>query len=114
MGKPGSKSTALVAVDVDEKGQVRFDAIVRQGTNRNKIVQTSLNDLKEKEATENSLALPTEEEEVAATERTKKALEALLNGKISASKPLDAAHQKEGEATFIKYTSNPSAPGYEL
>lgn len=48
MGKPGVKSTAVITVDVDENGQVRYDAIVKQGTNKNKIVQTSLSDLKEK------------------------------------------------------------------
>jgi SNW domain-containing protein 1 len=48
MSKPGVKSTAVITVDVDENGQVRYDAIVKQGTNKNKIVHTSLNDLKEK------------------------------------------------------------------
>lgn len=93
---------AFIAVDVDDKGEVRFDAIVRQGTNKTKIVQTSMNDLKEKEALENALLLPSEEEENAATEKTKKALENLLNSKITASKPLSAAHAKEGEAQFIR------------
>lgn len=48
MGKPGAKSTAVVAVDVDESGEVRYDAIVRHGGNEKKIVQTSLADMKEK------------------------------------------------------------------
>ena len=48
MGKPGVKSTAVITVDVDDNGQVRYDAIVKQGSNKNKIVQTSFNDLKEK------------------------------------------------------------------
>lgn len=50
MGKPGVKSSAVVSVDVDEKGQIRYDAIVKQGANKGRIVQTSLNDMKEKEA----------------------------------------------------------------
>ena len=31
MGRPGHKSSAVVAVAVDEAGGVRFDAIVKQG-----------------------------------------------------------------------------------
>lgn len=58
MGKPGAagkagggggaKSTAIVAVDVDASGKVKHDAIVMQGTNRDKLVQTQLNNVKEK------------------------------------------------------------------
>ena len=47
MGRPGAKSTAVVSVDVDDKGEVRFDAIVKQGANRTKDVKTSLEDMKE-------------------------------------------------------------------
>lgn len=113
MGKPGMKSSAVVSIDVDEKGQVRYDAIVKQGTNRSKLVQTSINDLKEKAATDNGLVLPTEEEELAVAEKTKLALEQLLHGKINAAKPLNAAHAKEAEPTYIRYTPNPDAPGYK-
>ena len=48
MGRPGAKSTAVVSVDVDEKGEIRYDAIVKHGGNQKKIVQTSLDDMKEK------------------------------------------------------------------
>lgn len=113
MGKPGHKSTAVVAVDVDEKGEIRYDAIVKQGTNRNRIVQTSLKDLKEKAEDIEAVSLPTTEEEQLTTERTKKALEALLNGKISSSRPVDvSAVVAEKEPSFIRYTADPSAPGY--
>lgn len=105
------KSNALIAVDVDEKGQIRYDAIVKQGTNKNKIVQTNFNDLKEKQATENALVLPTDDEESKVTEKTKKALEELLNGKISASKPLKVTETKEAEPTYIRYTPNPNSAG---
>ena len=44
MGRPGAKSSAVVSVDVDEKGQVRYDAIVQQ---KGKKVQSTLADMKE-------------------------------------------------------------------
>ena len=61
MGKPGVKSSALVAVNVDETGQVRYDSIVKQGTNRNRLVQSTYEDIKGKrEGDADLLALPEE------------------------------------------------------
>ena len=112
MGKPGTRSTAVVAVDVDESGQVRYDAIVKQGSNRTKSVQSTLEDLKEKEGEEDKIALPQESEEEATTNKTRLALEALLDGKIRQSKPSSVVALRDvPEPTYIRYTPNPSAPG---
>lgn len=115
MGKPGVKSSAIVAVDVDEKGQVRFDAIVKQGANKDKIVQTSLADMAEKEGDQDSLVMPNDEEAEETAERTKKALEGLLDSKITKAKSVNSiqmqtAVEKE-EPKYIRYTPNPDAPG---
>ncbi len=48
MGRPGAKSTAVISVDVDENGEVRYDAIVKHGRNQDKLIQSSLADMKEK------------------------------------------------------------------
>ena len=102
----------MVSVDVDEKGQVRYDAIVKQGANRNKKIQTTLDDIKEREGDESVTALPREEEEAEATTRTRQALEALLNGKIKQSKPSSVVTTREPEEpTYIRYTPNPNVPG---
>lgn len=112
MGRPGAKSGAMVAVDVDEAGNVRFDAIVRQGSNRGRKVQSSLEDLRETDMDEAITALPDEDEEAAATSKTRAALEALLNGKIRASKPTSAVAVREAEEpTYIRYTPNAGASG---
>ena len=112
MGKPGTKSSAIVSVDVDEKGIVRYDAIVKQGSNKDRIVQTSLTDMKEKTGNVDKLELPDEDEERATAERTKMALEGLLEGKIKAAKPGSVAAAPETEEpTYIRYTPNPNAPG---
>ena len=113
MGKPGNKSTAVVAVDVDDNGNVKFDAIVKQGANRSKIIQTSLDDIKEKEGSVTALALPVDDEEEKTAERTRLALQGLLEGKIKKAKPTtlaSSAPDKE-EPTYIRYTPNPNAPG---
>lgn len=109
MGRPGVKSTAVVSVDVDEKGEVRYDAIVRLGGNEKKIIQTSLDDMKEKKGTTiyffvfvflfvtachaffhfyvvgdtDKTSLPTAEEEAESTLKTQMALQVLLQGKIA-------------------------------
>lgn len=75
MGRPkkqggGGTSSAIVAVDVDADGEVKFDAIVKQGTNRDRTMYTSLKDVKAKEGDEEKLRLPTAEEEQAAAEKT--------------------------------------------
>lgn len=112
MGRPGVKSTAIVAVDVGEKGEVRFDAIVRQGANREKIIHSGIDAVKE--GVSSDIALPSEEEEMETTERTRKALEALVEGKIKKATVGGAVVQKTAteEPKYISYTPNPDAPGY--
>eukprot|EP01035_Chromulina_nebulosa_P019516 gene19516-25412_t len=72
---------------------------------------TTINDLKEKTGNIDSLKLPTDDEALKVAEKTKLALEAILHGKILSSKPLDITRSEEAEPTYIRYTSNPNAPG---
>ncbi len=112
MGKQGTRSSAIVCVDVDDKGQIRYDAIVKQGNNKEKLIQTSLGDIKEKKADADLVSLPTEDEELETAERTKRALEQILEGKIKQAKPSTVLAQPEvEEPTYIRYTPNPNAPG---
>lgn len=101
--------------DVDQNGQVRYDAIVKQGSNRSKLVQSSIDDLKEKQADKVALALPDEKEEQETADRTKLALEAIIEGKIMKSKPSTIVNAKEPEEpTYIRYTADPNAPGFKI
>ena len=114
MGRPGHKSTAVVTVNVDEKGEINYDAIVKQGQNQNKLVKTSINDLKESEGTKDALALPDETEEQKTAERTRLALESIVSGKIKSTKvaTINSNANAVDEPTYIRYTPNPDAPGY--
>ena len=59
------------------------------------------------------LALPEEKECLETAERTKLALEALMEGKIKSSKASTVVHTNDvPEPTYVRYTPNPSAPGY--
>ena len=117
MGKPGVKSSAVVTVNVDETGEVRFDSIVKQGSNRNRLVQSSMNDIKGAKdgGDRDLLALPGEKEEAETADKTRLALEALLNGKIKSSKAVSADHVQSKDAdepTYIRYAPDPNAIGY--
>ena len=101
-----------MSVDVDEKGEVRYDAIVKQGANKEKQVQTTLDFIKERKGDENLVALPAEDEEEKTAERTRLALEGILEGKIKKSKPSTLVNPTAPEEpTYIRYTPNPNAPG---
>ncbi len=76
MGRPGAKSSAVVTVDVDSTGQVRYDAILKQGqggagSTRNQLMQTSLADMKEKEGSRDLMALPQEDEVNSVADKTR-------------------------------------------
>jgi SNW domain-containing protein 1 len=111
--KDAAPSTAIVSVDVGADGAVNFDAIVKQGTNRNKIVHSKLSDLKGGEGSEDLLAKPSAEEEAEQAAKTKNALEALIGGKIAAARPVQhAKNPAMQEAQYVRYTPNPNAPGF--
>ena len=82
---------------------MKYDAIVKQGTNRDRTVYTSLKDMKAKEGDEEATRLPSAEEEAAAMEKTQLALAGIIGAKVAASKPFalpSASHAKD--AKFIQ------------
>ena len=54
---------------------MRHDAIVKQGTNRDKIVYTQLSNIKERRGDKEKLQAPTADEEALTAERTRQAFE---------------------------------------
>lgn len=112
MGKQGHKSQALIPVQVDDNGTIRTDMIVKQGINSNKIVHSHYNDLKEKRLSTDELAVPSEQEEMDTAERTRRALEAIVEGKIKSAKPSSVGgNLTVAEPSYVRYTPNPNAPG---
>jgi len=76
------KQSNAIAVKLDEKGDIKFsEAIARQGVaNKNKIVYSKFTDLLPKQVTEEDpdLARPDQDAIKESTEKTRKALEALV------------------------------------
>eukprot|EP00616_Rhizochromulina_sp_CCMP1243_P018034 CAMPEP_0118963560 /NCGR_PEP_ID=MMETSP1173-20130426/1401_1 /TAXON_ID=1034831 /ORGANISM="Rhizochromulina marina cf, Strain CCMP1243" /LENGTH=603 /DNA_ID=CAMNT_0006911899 /DNA_START=94 /DNA_END=1905 /DNA_ORIENTATION=+ len=118
MGRPkpqgAGQSSAIVAVDVGKDGEVKYDAIVKQGTNRDRTVYTSLDDMKAKDGDGGALQKPSIDEEIEAAEKTRQALEGIIGAKVAAARPntVPQASQKK-DAKFIQYTPNPNAPGVQ-
>lgn len=113
-------SRAIVNVEVDKDGEISYDAIVKGGTNSDKIVYARHEDLRgNQNPDEADIALPTEEEEAAEAARTAAALSALVAEKTALDKPSGSARVAaetsqniEEKTQFIKYTPRPDAPGY--
>ncbi|KAH8272685.1 puff-specific protein Bx42 [Drosophila bipectinata] len=109
-GNVGKKSNAL-AVRLDDKGKVKYDAIARQGHGKDKIVYSSISQLLPAEVLAedaDELLRPDEETVAETTEETRLALEKLTNQKITSALPVRHA-QKAGPAQYIRYT--PSQQG---
>lgn len=113
MGAPGnaSKKSNALAVQLDQTGKVKYDAIARQGHSKDKIVYSNINQLLPAEVlAEDSeeLQMPDQETINEITENTRKALEKLTNQKIVSAMPVRAA-EKQAPAQYIRYT--PSQQG---
>ena len=107
MGKSQSRasSSSALAVQLDAQGDVKFDLIARQGASKNKIIYSKFTDLLPKQVTEEDpdLHRPDPETVKETAEKTRKALEALVQAKVSAAMPVHCA-EKQAPAQFIRYT----------
>lgn len=117
--KTATTSRAIVNVEVDEAGEVSYDAIVKSGTNADKKVYSRLEDMQAKEAKAEDIVVPSTEDEQETAQRTQAALEKLLADKTALNKPSGSAMVNaetskniEEKTQFIKYTPRPDAPGY--
>ena len=109
MGRKGTASTSnALAIQVNAEGKVKYDAIARQGHSENRIIHSSFKDLiplrQRADAGDLSLERPSEDEVAAATEKTKQALEKLVNGAVAAQKPKNVKGGKRAEPTYVRYT----------
>jgi SNW domain-containing protein 1 len=115
MGKDsqrGAASSKTVALQYDESGKLRFDALVKQGHDKSKIVHTRLADTKSKmiDDEDPELQKPDEDAIRETTEATKAALEKIVNSKVASALPVQHA-KKVGESQFIRYTPSQQAAG---
>lgn len=106
-GSAASSSDAL-AIQVNNEGKVKYDAIARRGHDEKRIIHASFKDLiplrQRADVGEISLEKPSEEEVQASKERTQKALSGLVAGALAAQKPKNIKGTSRPEPTFVRYT----------
>jgi SNW domain-containing protein 1 len=101
-------SSNALQVQVDERGNIQYDAIVRQGHDANRIIHTSMKDLvplrQRVDVGEINLDRPSEQQVISTAERTRQALEKIAMGQIADSKPKNVRKATQNEPTYIRYT----------
>jgi len=113
MGKKKASSGNTLALQVDAEGNVRYDVIAQQGQRPGKIVQSQFKDLvplahrKDLDDTARVMERPSEDDVQTTTDKTRAALEKLVNGKIKAAQPKNVP-DSQGKTSFIRYT-----PGHQ-
>ncbi|XP_070578440.1 LOW QUALITY PROTEIN: SNW domain-containing protein 1-like [Ptychodera flava] len=106
---PGSKN--IIAKTVDAEGKLKYDAIARAGHGKDKVVYSKFTDLIPKHMTsENDAELERPDDDMVreTTEKTRQALEKVVQSKVSAALPVRHA-EKQAPAQYIRYT--PSQQG---
>lgn len=94
-----------IALQYDEDGKLRHDAIARLGHGKDKIVHSKISDMKSKliDEKDESFFKPTSEELDETTEETRKILEKIISSKVAAALPVQHA-QKAESAQYVRYT----------
>ena len=115
-------SKAVVPVQVDEKGKIRYDALLRQGTKKDKIIHSTYDSLAAVDVTKDEESrqvwraalvivldlrmlyqMPDEEAVAETTEKTRLALERIVTGKLQNIRTTHV-DQVNRDATYVRYT----------
>lgn len=112
-GAPSSRASTQLALQVDKEGRVQRDQIVRHGHNRDRIVYSRFTDLIEATSLdEKELAKPDDDAIAQNTNRTRSALEKVINTKVvsgfKAGGRYEDAAQKEAEKSAVYYRYTPA------
>ncbi|KAK9813503.1 hypothetical protein WJX73_002946 [Symbiochloris irregularis] len=108
--KDGAASSKTLGVTLGNDGNIKYDAILRQGQNKDKIIASEHSALVPK--IDREVAERPDEDEVAkATRETRAALDRLVEGKISAAQP-KTLPAGPGAPEYIKYTPSQQGPQY--
>ena len=109
MGRKGASSSSnALALQVDNEGKVKYDAIARRGHSEGRVIHASFKDLiplrQRADVGEISLERPSEEEASEVKERTQRALQGLVEGTLAAQKPKNVKGTTRPEPTYVRYT----------
>lgn len=103
--KEAEVSSAIIPLQLDGSGKVKYDAILRQGVDKDRVIHATYDDLLPVDITRNDplRELPDEDLVIETAEKTRAALEKLVSGKLAAAQSTSVAiHNRD--ATYIRYT----------
>ena len=111
--KKTTNSTAVVPLQLDAEGKVKYDVLARIGHSKDRVVHSSLKAMLPKGvvANDSELMRPEEEDIKKVTEETRQALEKLVQSKVAAAQPVRAA-DKQAPAQYIRYTPSQQGPSF--
>lgn len=110
MGRQKASVSKTVALSTDANGRVAWDAVLKLGHEKKLAVYTRPEDLKEKWTED--MERPSSELDDINTERTRLALEAIVNKKEAGRALVKPQAQQKNEPTYVRYTPNQQAPGH--
>lgn len=99
----GAASSTLALQTDSETGKIKFDVVLHQQGASKKIVHSTLNDMRQQDTTKELELKPDGDELALIAEKTRSALEGLVDKKVKANKPR-ALNEKRGAPVFVKYT----------
>ncbi|KAG2430720.1 hypothetical protein HYH02_013562 [Chlamydomonas schloesseri] len=105
MGKGSTGGKQQLAISVNEKGEINYDAVVKQGQNKDRVVHSDHGALVPKvdRLSKEALARPDDEDVEKTVAETAAALERVVQGKLSSVNPTKLPGGPGG-STLIKYT----------
>ncbi|GAM23348.1 hypothetical protein SAMD00019534_065230 [Acytostelium subglobosum LB1] len=107
--KPTSTSKEIIQLGVDSSGRVKYEDVL--GIDKNKILYSQYTDLIPKEFGQSEMERPTDEDTVETTNKTKAALEKIVNVKIAAAQPTSYV-EKQAPVAYVKYTPSQQGGGH--
>eukprot|EP00485_Elphidium_margaritaceum_P011859 CAMPEP_0202704126 /NCGR_PEP_ID=MMETSP1385-20130828/16873_1 /ASSEMBLY_ACC=CAM_ASM_000861 /TAXON_ID=933848 /ORGANISM="Elphidium margaritaceum" /LENGTH=676 /DNA_ID=CAMNT_0049362085 /DNA_START=29 /DNA_END=2055 /DNA_ORIENTATION=- len=112
MGRKSSTKSSLgvVPLRVNEKGEVEYDAILRENMRKEQIMHSKYTDLLPKEINESDLVRPTEDEEAEEIAATRAALDKLVHDKVQSIRPTHTNLHAQAPVT-VRYTAGSSGGG---
>lgn len=110
LGRKKAKSSKTLSLTVDGSGQVKYDAIAKQGRgDTSHLIQTSFQDVlplsKRTDVANKDMDRPSEVDVADTTDKTKAALEKIVGNKIKAAHSKDVGG-KANAAQYVRYTPN--------
>lgn len=98
-----SNSTKTLPLQVDGTGKIKYDAILKQGHNSNRIVHSQFKDIVPLNVKNEVYERPDDEVIKKTAEKTQAALQAIIEGRIKSTQATNPIEKKSGPS-YVKYT----------